>query len=344
MRDIDIRVENSTGRITLKRPNALNALTYDMCLLIEKALDRWREEDEVNIILIDAEGDRAFCAGGDISEIYSEGMKGNFAYAQAFWRDEYRLNAKIFEYPKPIISLMQGFTMGGGVGLGCHGTHRIVCEQSQISMPECTIGLVPDVGGSLMLTLAPGRLGEFLGMTGWRMGPTDAIYAGFADTFIPREFWPALTEQLIANGSVEVIDDFFKTPPKGYLENIQDEINVLFDGEALLDIMNSLHASNSEVASIAKDSIDRASPLSCACTIEIVHRLRTSSLTIQKALELEFRFTFRSLEHGDLMEGIRAQIIDKDRNPKWKYANGQVPTIAVSNMLLPLGSNKLKLK
>ena len=344
MTDIDIRIENSTGRITLKRPDALNALTYDMCLSIETAMDRWRNDTDVQIILIDAEGHRAFCAGGDISEIYAKGVNGNFAYAQKFWRDEYRLNAKIFEYPKPIISLLQGFTMGGGVGLGCHGTHRIVCEDSQIAMPECAIGLIPDVGGSLMLALAPGRLGEFLGITGWRMGPADALYSGFADTFVPRDLWPALTKQLILNGHVDVIDDYSQTPPEGHLNNMQNDIDMLFDGEALIDIMNSLHISNSEVASNAIKSIGRASPLSCACTIEMIHRLRTSSLTIQKALELEFRFTFRSLEHGDFMEGIRAQVIDKDRNPQWQYANGRVPTVAVSNMLLPLGSNTLKLE
>ena len=147
MSDISIRITGRAGRITLTRPKALNALTYEMCLAIEDALDAWREDDAVDLVVMDAEGDRAFCSGGDIAELYATGTKGDFAYGRRFWADEYRLNAKIFAYPKPVVSFLQGFTMGGGVGLGCHGSHRVVGESSQIAMPECGIGLLPDVGG-----------------------------------------------------------------------------------------------------------------------------------------------------------------------------------------------------
>ena len=157
MSDIDIRTTGQAGRITLTRSKALNAMTYQMCLAIEEALEEWRNNDDVSVIVIDAEGDRAFCSGGDIAELYATGTQGDFSYGQKFWADEYRLNHKIFSYPKPVISFLQGFTMGGGVGFGCHGSHRIVGESSQIAMPEVGIGLVPDVGGSLMLALAPGR-------------------------------------------------------------------------------------------------------------------------------------------------------------------------------------------
>jgi len=157
MSDILIRQDGHAGRITLNRPEALNAMTYDMAHAIEHALDAWRDDPSVALVIIDALGDKAFCAGGDIQDLYAQGQRGNFAYGEQFWADEYRLNAKIFEYPKPYIAFMQGFTMGGGVGISCHGSHRIVGESSQIAMPECGIGLVPDVGGSLMLALAPGR-------------------------------------------------------------------------------------------------------------------------------------------------------------------------------------------
>ncbi|MEX0310610.1 MAG: enoyl-CoA hydratase/isomerase family protein, partial [Tateyamaria sp.] len=176
MTDISIRITGHAGRITLQRPEALNAMTYEMCLAIEAAMDAWATDDAVKVVVLDAEGDRAFCSGGDIAELYETGTKGDYAYGQTFWADEYRLNHKIFHYPKPVVSFLQGFTMGGGVGIGCHGSHRVVGDSSQIAMPECGIGLIPDVGGSLMLALAPGRLGEYLGTTAARMNASDAIY------------------------------------------------------------------------------------------------------------------------------------------------------------------------
>ena len=185
MADIEIRVEGHAGRITLTRPNSLNALSYDMCRAIDAALAEWQADDAVRLVVIDAEGDKAFCAGGDIQDLYATGRAGDFTYGRQFWADEYRLNARIAEYPKPYIAFMQGFTMGGGVGISCHGSHRIVCETSQIAMPECGIGLVPDVGGSLILARAQGRIGDYLATTAARMGADDAIFAGFADTFVP---------------------------------------------------------------------------------------------------------------------------------------------------------------
>jgi len=340
--DIHIRIDGRAGRITLTRPQALNAMTYEMCTAIEAAIDSWAQDDQVDLVLFDAEGDKAFCAGGDIAELYDTGTQGNFAYGQTFWRDEYRLNAKLFEYPKPVVSLMQGFTMGGGVGLGCHGSHRVVGETSQIAMPECGIGLVPDVGGSLMLALAPGRLGEYLGTTGTRMGPADAIYAGFADMFVPQDAWADLTAKLIETGDAACIEGFAAPASAGQLELQNAEIDTLFDGETLTDILNQLNASGSDFAASALKALRRASPLSAACTVEIVHRLRTQSLTIRKALEMEYRFTHRAMEHGDFLEGIRAQIIDKDRNPQWQYADMSVPVTAVSRMLMPLGEETLK--
>ena len=339
--DIHIRIDGKVGHITLNRPDALNAMTYEMCTAIEEAIDDWAADDAVSLVLFDATGDKAFCAGGDIAELYATGIKGDFSYGQTFWRDEYRLNAKLFEYPKPVVSLLQGFTMGGGVGIGCHGTHRIVGETSQMAMPECGIGLVPDVGGTLMLALAPGRLGEYLGTTGARMGPGDAIYAGFADHFIPQDEWAALTDALIETGDAEQVKAFAMPAPDGVFEAHQTEMDSLFDGETLTDVLNQLDQSDSAFATAALKALSRAAPLSAACTIEMVHRLRSPSLTIRKALEMEYRFTYRAMEHGDFLEGIRAQIIDKDRTPQWQFADTSVPGVAVSKMLMPLGDNTL---
>ncbi len=343
MSDINIRVSGRVGRITLTRPQALNAASYEMCLAIEAALDSWRDDEAVALVLIDAEGERAFCAGGDIAELYATGTKGDYAYGQKFWADEYRMNNKIFSYPKPIVSFMQGFTMGGGVGIGCHGSHRIVGESTQIAMPEVGIGLVPDVGGSLMLALAPGRLGEYLGLTANRMNADDAIHAGFADSFVSQTKWETLISDLEKTGDLTLIEAAATAAPQGTLRAHQTQIDTLFSGEDLSDIRRFLAANESDFAAAALKSINRNSPLSMACTIEMIHRLRGPSLTMGKALDLEYRYTARAMEHSDFLEGVRAAIIDKDRSPKWRYSEGDVPAIAVSKMLMPLGKNALTL-
>jgi len=344
MSDISIRITGRAGRITLTRPQALNALTYEMCLAIEDAFDAWRDNDAVDLIVLDAEGERAFCSGGDIAELYDTGTKGDYAYGRKFWADEYRLNAKIFAYPKPVVSFLQGFTMGGGVGLGCHGSHRIVGENSQIAMPECGIGLLPDVGGTLMLALAPGRMGEYLGTTATRMAAEDAIYAGFADSYIPQLKWNDVIRALETSGDVAAIDAAKIAPPDSTLASLQDQIDELFDGETLSDVLNNLRTKDSDFAAETYKRMSRMSPLAMASTIEAIHRLRGPSLTIEKALDLEYRFTFRAMEHGDFLEGIRAAIIDKDRNPSWKYADMNVPLAAVATMLKPLGQDALTLE
>lgn len=341
MADIHIRTEGRAGRITLNRPQALNALTYAMCLEIDAALKDWAGDDEVALVLIDAEGDRAFSAGGDIAEMYETGRKGDYAYGRKFWADEYRMNARIASYPKPVVSFLHGFTMGGGVGVGCHGSHRIVGESSQIAMPECGIGLVPDVGGSFLLAIAPGRFGEYLGTTGTRMGPADAILAGFADLFVPETRWNDLKSRLVEAGDVQMILRHTAPAPQGQLEALRPQIDRHFGGETLGDIVRSLKHDDSDFAAGALKVLDRVAPLSAACTVEMVHRLRGSP-SMRRALEMEYRFTWRSMEHADFVEGIRAAIIDKDRNPRWRHAGPEaVPTMDVSRMLMPLGENAL---
>ncbi|TMM54338.1 3-hydroxyisobutyrate dehydrogenase [Sulfitobacter sabulilitoris] len=344
MSDIDIRITGRAGRITLTRPHALNAMTYAMCLAIEDAMDTWRDDPEVAVVVIDAEGDRAFCSGGDIAELYATGTKGDYDYGRRFWADEYRLNAKIFDYPKPVVSFLQGFVMGGGVGIGCHGSHRIVGESSQIAMPECGIGLIPDVGGTLMLALAPGRLGEYLGTTGTRMDGSDAIYAGFADHYMPELKWPDAKALLEDTGDVGTLVGFHADAPASALAAQQDQINSHFAGESLGDILRSLRADDGAFATGTLKTLSRMCPLSMACTVELVHRLRGPSISIAKALDLEYRFTYRAMEHGDFLEGIRAAIIDKDRSPKWQYADMNVPPVATARMLQPLGKAALNLE
>lgn len=341
MTDILIRKSGKIGHITLNRPKALNALTWQMCLDIEAALDDWADDDSIKMVLIDAAGDKAFCAGGDIQVMYDTACNGDYSYGQRFWADEYRMNAKLANFPKPYVALMQGFIMGGGVGVSCHGSHRVVCENSQIAMPECGIGLIPDVGGSMLLARAPGRMGEYLGMTGTRMNAGDAIYAGFADYYIPFDNWPALTAELTETGDWEAVDRAALPAPTASLAEIQTLVDTSFGGAGITDILNGLP--DTEWAQKLIKTLRRNSPLSVACALEMTRRVRGFT-RIEDALNMEYRYTFRSAEHGDFVEGIRAAIIDKDRNPRWKHARLEdVTAMDVSKMLMPLGANSLKL-
>ncbi len=340
MSDINIRIEGRAGRITLNRPAALNALTYDMALKIEAAIDEWRSAD-VDLVLIDAVGDRAFCSGGDIADMYRSGLEGDLEYGRRFWRDEYRLNAKLFEYPKPIVSFLQGFTMGGGVGVGCHASHRIVGESSQIAMPECGIGLVPDVGGSLMLARCAGHLGAYLGLTGTRMNAADAIHAGFADGFIPQAKWEALKVDLVS-GDMNAIN--YETAPAGILLPILADIDRHFACSTLREIAQSLALDPSDFAVRTLKALNRHAPLAMACSMQIIRQLKSSD-SIRAALELEYRFTYRAVAQGDFIEGIRAAIIDKDRRPKWAHpAITDVSQDDMDKMLSPLGTDGLTWK
>ncbi|WP_323765537.1 enoyl-CoA hydratase/isomerase family protein [Marinovum sp.] len=340
MTDISIRKTGRTGRITLTRPKALNALSYEMCMAIDAALKDWAGDPDVAMLVIDAEGEKAFCAGGDIAEMYATGTAGDYAYGRRFWRDEYRMNARLFDFPKPVAAFMQGFTMGGGVGVGCHGSHRVVCDSSRLSMPECGIGLVPDVGGSLILARAPGRLGEYLGLTGARMGPGDAIHAGFADLYVPEADWPALIAALEESGDWTLINAAGQTPPESPLAALRPEIDATFGGETLRDVINALDHAGSDFAGEALKTLERNSPLSMGAALEMIHRLRPTG-TIARALETEYRFTYRAMEHGDFLEGIRAAIIDKDRRPKWRDDLRGLKPPRVMQMLQPLGDDKL---
>ncbi len=341
--DIIIRVEGKAGRITLNRPDSLNALTYQMVLDIEQALLKWREDDGVHLVMIDAVGEKAFCAGGDVQKLYDTGVAGDYHYMRKFWADEYRLNAMIANYPKPYVAFMDGIVMGGGVGVSAHGSHRIVTERTMLAMPECAIGLVPDVGGSFLLAKAPGNVGEYMGMTGARLNGADAIYAGFGDSLVEIEELEALKAALISKGDVGVIGEHTQASNDSALEENRSLIDSYFAADSAIEIVEKLEASSSEWAVKQAKLIRRACPLSVACSLQMTRQARSFE-SVEQALENEYRFTYRSMIEGDVLEGVRALIVDKDRNPQWKVKRlEEVTDEMVSSMLTSLGNEELRL-
>ncbi|MEM9426650.1 MAG: enoyl-CoA hydratase/isomerase family protein [Pseudomonadota bacterium] len=344
MSEIAIRKIGKTGRITLNRPEALNAVTHDMIRQIAAVLPVWATDPDIAMLVIDAKGDRAFSAGGDLMGIYNAMVAGDYDGPRQFWRDEYAMNAALFHFPKPVATFLQGFTMGGGVGVGCHGSHRVVGDTSRIAMPECGIGLAPDVGGSLILARAPGRLGEYLGTTAHRMGPGDAIFAGFADYYLPEAEWPDLIARLENTGDWSEIDRAAKPAPDAPLAADQSQIDANFGGETLRDIVNALRHDGGSWTTEALAKLDRNAPRAMAAAIELIHRARMRD-TIEAALTNEYRFNHRIAEQGDFQEGIRALIVDKDNSPSWGGDAVDSATPAeVSALLRPLGAAELVLE
>lgn len=316
--DVSIRIEGRVGRVTLSRPHALNALSHSMALAIETALIDWQANDEIALVMIDAEGDKAFCAGGDVAALYHQGKADDFESGQQFWRDEYRLNVLISHYAKPYVAVMDGIAMGGGIGISAHGSHRIVTERSSLAMPECAIGLIPDVGGTYLLSQSPGFIGEYLALTGERFNASAALFAGFADYYVQSEQLSTLKTALIESGDVSVIDDFHQAPERSVLAIREADINSVFDSTSLVTVLEQLGRLEHDWAQSASRKINRSSPLSLLLAFELVRNARLEP-GIKEALIREFRFVSRVMEHGDFLEGVRAALIDKDRQPSWKY-------------------------
>jgi enoyl-CoA hydratase len=338
MGGIVVRVEGRAGRITLNRPEALNALTHAMAGAIAEALDAWEADPGVALVVIDGAGERGFSSGGDLAEVYAGARRGDFAAERRFWAEEYRLNARIARYPKPYVALMHGFAMGSGVGVAAHGSHRVVGESAQVAMPECAIGLVPDVGGTHLLARAPGRLGEYLGLTGSRMGPGDAILAGFADSFVPEAEWPALRAELAATGDPAAVAARARPAPEAPLAAVREAVDDAFEAADLAALAARLEAS--DWGHRVLKTLARQSPLAMACTLALVRAARREP-GLEAALRREHRFAWRSASDGDLVEGIRAAMIDRDRAPVWRDGFDRVRREDVAAMLAPLGADDL---
>jgi enoyl-CoA hydratase/carnithine racemase len=316
--EVLIRCEGRAGRITMNRPQALNALTHGMVGKIRTALDAWAADPAVELVVLDGTGDRALCAGGDVRSLYDSKAQGS-EFARNFWRDEYRLNALIGRYPKPYVAIQDGIVMGGGIGLSGHASHRIVTERSRLAMPETGIGLIPDVGGTWLLARAPGETGVYLGLTGENMNAADAIHARFSDTFIASDKRPALTERLIdpKGGTVpQAIAAFAQDPGTSQLAARSSDIDRAFAGQSVEAIVAALAHLPGEWAEKTAAALQQKSPKALKLTLAAIRGARTLR-SLDQALIAEFRLTVRLFEDGEFPEGVRALIIDKDKKPKW---------------------------
>lgn len=305
-----------TGRITLNRPSTLNALTLEMVHLIDAALTRFENDDLVETIVIDGAGGRAFCAGGDIRSIYEAAVRGDGLPPRMFWANEYRLNARIAHYPKPIVAIMDGIVMGGGIGISAHASHRVVTERSALAMPEVGIGFAPDVGGTWLLSRAPGEIGTHIALTTERLGASDAIAAGLADHYVVSHDLPQLMSALTSADVDEALDQFSSLAPESDLSQRRSWIDDCYSADEVEEILARLRSCGGDATGAAAE-IDSKSPTSLKVTLRSLRKARGRT-TLEQCLEMEYQVSCSFLDTPDFIEGVRAAIIDKDRTPHWR--------------------------
>jgi enoyl-CoA hydratase len=336
--DVLLRIEGRAGRITMNRPQALNALTTGMVRQIKAALIAWREDPRVALVLLDGAGGKALCAGGDVRSLYDSRANGS-GEARTFWSEEYPLNALIGRYPKPYVAIQDGIVMGGGIGLSGHARHRIVTERSRLAMPETSIGLIPDVGGTWLLAHAPGQTGIYLGLSGETMSAADAIFARFSDTFVHSAKLPQLVERLVDpnGGSVNaVIEAASETPPVSQLSTAAPQIDHVFDKQTIEAMLEALSATGGEWGNKIAATLAQKSPKSLKLTLAAIRNARRLA-SLEDALNVEYRLCVRLFEDGEFPEGVRALIVDKDRRPKWSPSNlAEVSDDLVASYMAPL--------
>ncbi|MGY3590062.1 enoyl-CoA hydratase [Bradyrhizobium sp. USDA 4341] len=346
--DLVARKEGAAGIIRLNRPKAINAVTLEMFHDIDRALDAFEADPDVAVIVLEGAGERGLCAGGDIRALWeSSKVKGDLG--RILWRDEYILNARIKQFPKPYVAFMDGIVMGGGVGLSAHSRHRVVTERTKLAMPEVGLGFFPDVGGTYLLSRSPGEIGTYFGLTGTTMNGPDAIYAKFADAMVPSAKLPALREALTkvtpGTTSTEIdrlIAGFATGEKSGPVAAMLARIDGWFARGRMEDIVGALKADGSELAQATLKTLGEKSPRGMVVTLKLL-RLARATETLEQCLVREYRAALEVFASDDFREGVRAAVIDKDRNPKWQPTRIEDVT---PEMLAPyfaeIGADELK--
>jgi enoyl-CoA hydratase len=315
----------SAAVIRLNRPRALNSLNLPMVHAMKPALEQFAEDSAISCVILVGEGDRGLCAGGDVRAIHDLG-RANDPEVTRFWREEFPVNYTISRYPKPYVALMDGIVMGGGVGVASHGRYRIVTERTKLAMPETGIGYVPDVGATWLLSRAPGEAGTWMGLTGEIVDAADAIFAGFADYHVPSDRLGDVTDalgRLKPGASVEdvaaLIEEFATSAGESRLATHRALIDQAFGFDTVEEIVAALERQEGEFAVGTRATIAKRSPTSLKLALRLL-RLGAGSASLIECLEREFTVASELLRQHDFYEGVRAAIIDKDRNPQWRPA------------------------
>jgi len=330
------------GHLVLNRPRSMNALTHNMIVMIGEALTEWAADDEVQTVLITGSGDRALCAGGDIVSIYRQ-VQHNRTGAARFFADEYAVNALIARYPKPIVAIMDGVVLGGGVGVSAHAGIRVVTERTQLGMPETVIGFAPDVGGTFLLSRSPGELGTHMALTSAVVTGPDAIIAGFADYMIDSGNIAGLVTSLADTDARAAVRALARVPGTSPLNAQREWIDTCYEFDDVEDILACLQLSPVEAANRAAEDLLARSPTALKVTLESLRRARNIR-ELEDVLNQEYRVSLRFLDGTEFVEGIRAQVIDKDRSPRWAPATlGGVTEDAVNSFFGSLGARELSL-
>jgi enoyl-CoA hydratase len=333
--DIASRVDGAVGFVTLNRPKAINSLNQSMVDGLRAVLTAWEHDNAISAVVLSGAGERGLCAGGDVVAIYHS-ARADGAEARRFWHDEYLMNGQIGRFPKKYVALMDGIVMGGGVGVGAHANTRVVTETSKVAMPEVGIGFIPDVGGAYLLSRAPGSLGLHAALTGAPFSGADAIALGFADHYVPHAKLDALRQAIAADGVESAVAAHAVEPPASQLAAQRDWIDHCYAGDTLADIVAALRGHDAGPANDAANLIATRSPIALSVTLEAVRRAAKLD-TLEDVLAQDYRVSSASLRSHDLVEGIRAQLVDKDRNPKWSPASlSQVSAADVEAYFAPV--------
>jgi enoyl-CoA hydratase len=319
------------GRILLNRPQALNAIDLTMIRACSHALEEWRDDPQVHAVVIEGAGDRAFCAGGDIRALRQYELDGEHHRAEEFFREEYELNLMIATYPKPYIALIDGICMGGGIGVSVHAPYRVATEHVAFAMPETAIGFFPDIGATFFLPRLPGRIGAYLGLTGARMQGADAVHAGLATHFTRREDLPALSRALAADGPAALGLHVAPLPPFSLAPH-RVAIDHCFGADSVPGILHRLEGIGDQWSAHTLDTLRTMSPSALCWTLAALRR--GADLTLPQCQAAELALTRTTMRHPDFAEGVRAMVVDKDRNPRWHPARiEEVDPASIAAML-----------
>jgi enoyl-CoA hydratase len=318
--DVLVRECGALRRLTLNRPKALNALTLDMAATVAAYLRAWAGDETVGAVLIDGAGERGLCAGGDLRALY-DAAKAKNSFPAKFWATEYHLDVLIARYPKPVVAIMDGVVMGGGVGVSAHAAHRVVTERSSIAMPEVSIGYFPDVGVSFLLARSPGQTGMHLALTGSRIGAADAIYCGLADIHVPAASLADLPSRLADCNSAQdvraALKEMSSLPTPGKLPAARPWIDDCYGAQNVEEILDRLRTSKADNASSTLATLEKMSPTSLKITLRNI-RSAVSFTKVEESFQQDYRISLACIAEHDFIEGIRATIVDKDRNPVWR--------------------------